>query len=349
MPTPAPPSARLAAGRLGRQRRWCRPEHAEQHPGRSLCRSIAGRPSATTPAPVTPPRASPAQPGSPLFVQVNAAVCNNNPAQALTVPVTITSRLTGDVETFNAVETAANTGLFRIQPNVPTANAATHAVVSGDGVARGAAERRGHRDRDALRRGRCRPDHAAHRSVGRGVRQPQQPGAGRRDGVSSSTSPAPATAATPADAARVFQSDGTTPGAERPWSPPPPAAMLSRSWPRAPTGWSSRRRSVTCFPRHCLRPSSPRAACSIRKAPTAGTLSSPAHRTRRCISIVPLDPGGAAGGLLIQKTADKLSAQLGDFVDYSRAGEQQHRRGVAGSVVAMSCRRASPTCTAAPA
>ena len=32
---------------------------------------------------------------------------------------------------------------------------------------------------------------------------------------------------------------------------------------------------------------------------------------------LPLDPGGAAGGLLIQKTADKLSAQVGDFVDYS--------------------------------
>ena len=49
-------------------------------------------------------------PGSPLFVQVNAAVCNTNPAQVLTVPVTLTSRLTGDVDTFNAVETAANTG-----------------------------------------------------------------------------------------------------------------------------------------------------------------------------------------------------------------------------------------------
>ncbi len=50
------------------------------------------------------------------------------------LPVTVTSQLTGDVETFTAVETGPNTGLFRIQPDVPTANAATRAVAAGDGV-----------------------------------------------------------------------------------------------------------------------------------------------------------------------------------------------------------------------
>src|ERR1700674_2627702 len=72
--------------------------------------------------------------GRPLFVQVDAALCNTDPTRALTAPVTLTSRLTGDVELFTAVETAANTGLFRIQPDVPTANAATHVVASGDGI-----------------------------------------------------------------------------------------------------------------------------------------------------------------------------------------------------------------------
>jgi len=36
--------------------------------------------------------------GSPLFVQVDAALCNTDPSRALTAPVTLTSRLTGDVE-----------------------------------------------------------------------------------------------------------------------------------------------------------------------------------------------------------------------------------------------------------
>ena len=71
--------------------------------------------------------------GSPLFVQVDAASCNTDPTRVLSAPVTLTSRLTGDVEILTAVETAPNTGLFRIQPNVPTANAAS-LVASSDGI-----------------------------------------------------------------------------------------------------------------------------------------------------------------------------------------------------------------------
>lgn len=73
-------------------------------------------------------------PGNPLFVQVNAAACNANPVTIATVPVTLTSQLTGDVETFTAIETGPNTGLFRILPSVPTANGAVTVVASGNGV-----------------------------------------------------------------------------------------------------------------------------------------------------------------------------------------------------------------------
>ena len=48
--------------------------------------------------------------------------------------MTLVSQLTGDTETFTAVETGVNTGLFRILPNVPTANAAFRVVASGDGI-----------------------------------------------------------------------------------------------------------------------------------------------------------------------------------------------------------------------
>lgn len=73
-------------------------------------------------------------PGSPLYVQVSAAACNTQPSEIQSVPVTIVSQLTGDTEVFTATEIAPNTGLFRIQPSAPTANAATHPVASGNGV-----------------------------------------------------------------------------------------------------------------------------------------------------------------------------------------------------------------------
>ena len=73
-------------------------------------------------------------PGNPLFAQVDAAACNASLGQIDSVPVTVVSQLTGDTETFTAVETGPNTGLFRIQPSMPTANAAAHIVASGDGI-----------------------------------------------------------------------------------------------------------------------------------------------------------------------------------------------------------------------
>jgi hypothetical protein len=79
-------------------------------------------------------RATQSIPGNALFVQTDASICNADPATVGTVPVTIVSQLTGDSETYTAVETGPNTGIFRILPSVPTANAATHIVASGDGI-----------------------------------------------------------------------------------------------------------------------------------------------------------------------------------------------------------------------
>lgn len=72
--------------------------------------------------------------GNPLFVQADAASCNTSPTQIGIVPITLVSKLTGDTETYIGTETGPNTGLFRILPNVPTANAAVHIVASGNGI-----------------------------------------------------------------------------------------------------------------------------------------------------------------------------------------------------------------------
>lgn len=72
--------------------------------------------------------------GNPLFVQADAAACNTNPAEIGTTPIILVSQLTGDTETYTGIETGPNTGLFRILPNVPTANAALRIVASGNGI-----------------------------------------------------------------------------------------------------------------------------------------------------------------------------------------------------------------------
>lgn len=72
--------------------------------------------------------------GSPLWVQLDAAACNLDPATAETKTVTLTSTLTGDIETFTATETGPNTGVFRILPSVPTRDGSTNPVVSGNKI-----------------------------------------------------------------------------------------------------------------------------------------------------------------------------------------------------------------------
>ena len=63
--------------------------------------------------------------GEPLFVQAVAVGCNLNPTAVETNTITLVSKLTGDVESFQAIESDVNSGKFQILPSVPTANSAT--------------------------------------------------------------------------------------------------------------------------------------------------------------------------------------------------------------------------------
>lgn len=69
--------------------------------------------------------------GSPLYIQANAAACNLLPDVIESNLVTITSSLTGDKETFWAIESGPNTGLFRIE-DVPTQHSSSGKP--GDGI-----------------------------------------------------------------------------------------------------------------------------------------------------------------------------------------------------------------------
>ena len=71
--------------------------------------------------------------GQPFYVGFTAARCNLDPLRAETQQISVSSTLAGDVESFVATETGPNTGEFRIEPQVPTADALRAPVVHGDG------------------------------------------------------------------------------------------------------------------------------------------------------------------------------------------------------------------------
>jgi uncharacterized repeat protein (TIGR01451 family) len=71
--------------------------------------------------------------GGTVHIQAEAAACNVNPLVAETHIITITTNQTKDSETFSAVETGPNTGVFEVQ-SVPLADAHTVPVAQNDGV-----------------------------------------------------------------------------------------------------------------------------------------------------------------------------------------------------------------------
>lgn len=72
--------------------------------------------------------------GQPLHIQADASACNENRSAIEMVDITITSELTGDMEMFVGIETGVNTGLFRIEEEVPTRDGIENEVVLGNKI-----------------------------------------------------------------------------------------------------------------------------------------------------------------------------------------------------------------------
>jgi len=73
--------------------------------------------------------------GGQLFVQIEAADCNADPARIETINVSITSKKTGDRQSWMSDETAADSGVFRITPMaMDRADAENDVVDAGDGM-----------------------------------------------------------------------------------------------------------------------------------------------------------------------------------------------------------------------
>jgi uncharacterized repeat protein (TIGR01451 family) len=250
-------------------------------------------------------------PGAQLYLQVNAAACNTNASIIITEPVTLVSQLTGDTETFAATETAANSGIFRILPFVPTANAATHVVAAGDGIL------------EVLPNDRVTASLAGCGVATTSANLLIDPSGT----VFNSKSNAPIAGATvelidvtgagngghPGAPATVFAADGTTRA---------PSTVVTQiggtySFPFVP---ASTYRLVVTAPNGFKFPSKlPPGLLPIGRnvnAPASygGTFTLSVGGAPLTLDI-PLD-SGAAGGMFLAKNASKSAAAVGDFVDY---------------------------------
>ena len=245
--------------------------------------------------------------GQPLFVQVDVTVCSADRSRVNRVPVTLTSQLTGDSETFTAVETGPGTGIFRILPDVPTASAAVRPVVLGNGVLEVLRN-----DLVTARITACGStvvtafttllidpsgvvyDSRSNQPVaGVTVRLAQAGGAPATVLQADGLSPAPAQVVTGADGAFSFSL--VAPGSYQLVIDPP-------------AGFS--------FPSQLPLQSQP-ASRQIEAQGSYGKLFAVGGTSNAPVRFdVPLD-AAPTGTLFIQKTANKVTAELGDFVNYT--------------------------------
>jgi uncharacterized repeat protein (TIGR01451 family) len=252
--------------------------------------------------------------GAPLYLQFNAAQCNTNGAVVLTHPVTVVSQRTGDTETFTATETAANSGIFRVVPAIATADAAVRPPVSGDGVLE-----------------MLRDDVVTATVSGCGsavatasiVVDPSSV-------VFDSKTNAPVAGATVqllavigsgngasnGSPATVYGPDGVTPAP----STATTASDGSFSFPLVPTGTYRLQVSAPTgyvFPSKVPANQLPTGR-SIDPSGSYGGVFTISGGRRPVGVDVPLDAASAAGNaLFLQKSANKIEAQVGDFIDYT--------------------------------
>ena len=253
--------------------------------------------------------------GNPLFVQTDAAACNVDATRIDTVSISLTSQLTGDTEVFSAVETGSNTGIFRILPNVPTANGMVHIVASGDGIL------------EILRNDMVTATISSCGAISASATTTLLIDPSGIVFDSQSNAPVAGATVTLIDVtgggnggsaggpAVVFESDGVTAasnvvvtGPDGSYAFPLAAPSTYKLVVATPPGYA--------FPSQLARTAQPAGRVIDAQASYGATFVLGGSVRQPLRFDLPLDSGGA-GGLFIQKTANKATAELGDFIDYT--------------------------------
>lgn len=249
--------------------------------------------------------------GSQLFVQAGAAACNADPMAAEEHPITISSALTGDQESFTALETGPNTGLFRIFANVPTLDAAVNPMISGNASVET-------RPRDVLTAAitGCGGEASARLLVDPGGvvfdSNLNNPIAGATVTLIDVTGEG--NGGSPNSPARVFDLDGVTPlpssivtGADGAFQFPHVLPGSYRLSVATPNGWN--------FP-SALSPLQLPAGRTIDRDGSYG-LPFQVNASAGPVQLdLPLDQG-KADGLFVQKSASRNTAEIADFITYT--------------------------------
>ena len=245
--------------------------------------------------------------GQPLFVQVDVTACSADRSRINSVPVLLTSQRTGDSKTYNALETGLGTGVFRILPEVVTANVVLRAADSGSGVL--AVSRN---DLVTARITACGSTVVT--AVSTLLVDPFGVVYDSRTNVPVAGATVRLAQAGGARAA-VLQADGSSPapdqivtGADGTFSFPLVAPGSYQLFIKAPLGLT--------FPSR-LPPQSQPASRDIDAQGSYGGAFTVGGGSNAAVGFdVPLD-AAPTGTLFIQKTANKVAAELGDFVNYT--------------------------------
>lgn len=239
--------------------------------------------------------------GQPLFVQAVAKEFDLDPLVAETREITITSKLTGDRETFIGVETGPATGIFRIEKGVPTEIGAARRgdgkiqTLEGDILTAALAGA----SRKTVTTILIDPGGVVFNS------ETDKPLAGARVTLIDAATNAPA---------RIFKNDGApaastvVTGADGRYVFPAIAAGSYRIEVVPPPGYTAPSKAAA------------------RDLPGDRTLD-PNGSFGKTFAVsltfgavfvdVPVDPVGGGAGLFVQKAASRSTAEVGDSVDYT--------------------------------
>jgi uncharacterized repeat protein (TIGR01451 family) len=242
--------------------------------------------------------------GGDLYIQARADACNRDSNAIETCTIVLSSTKTGDRETLIATETAANSGIFRVIPYVPTRNAAVDPVQQNDGFMETTWNDRLIAETDGC--GSTRVTAELIMDPGGVVFESRadQPISGARVSLINAITGQPA---------QVFDSDGLTPA---------PSTMITGADGRYhfPSVAAGTYRLAVVPPQGYASPST----VPVSQLPTSrlilvpGSFGGSFTNTGTIDLDLPVDAITAQPrGLFIQKVGSRQVAELGDFVDYS--------------------------------